>query len=291
MADTAITRGKRPRLTPIALANLDAWVRSPRVVAMLLCLLVYCAMEALADAQMMQVRGVAITLTVPELIFIKLNNGFYLMATLLFLVMISEIPRRINYQNYMLMRATRSRWVLGQCLYCLWLVLLTILVLVVFYAAMASISSGWGGGFTENALIAQGQYEEYESLVPQFVRYGMTPWTACLLAAVPLFFFWMTMVLIILVLGLMGQPLLGPMIYGVLLMAQVTIFWEALPASFPLPYHFANLNIITAAYPEQELQRLTNVLLGYVGLCAGLVGLLLLVGRRADFVFYTDNKE
>ena len=291
MADTAIIRGKRPRLMPIASANLDAWVRSPRVAAMLLCLMVYCAMQVLIDAQTMQVRGVPIALTVPELIFIKLNNGFYLMASLLFLVMVSEIPRRINYQNYMLMRATRSRWVMSQCLYCLWLVVLTILALVVVYAAMASLSSGWGAGFTENILIEQGQYEEYESLVPQFVRYGMTPWTACLLAAVPMFFFWMTMVLLILLLGLMGQPLLGPMIFGFLLLAQVTIFWEALPTGFPLPYNFANLYEITAAYPEQELQRLTGVLMGYGSLCAGLVGLLLLVGRRADFVFYTDNKE
>ena len=102
-------------------ANFDAWIRSPRVWVTALCVVVYCLLQAINSPAEHQVNGLSPAFTLPEMLFLRMTEGFFIMASLLFLVMVSELPRRINYQYSMLMRASRGRWLLSQALYCLWM--------------------------------------------------------------------------------------------------------------------------------------------------------------------------
>jgi hypothetical protein len=286
-----------PKRTPLkgiaamAAANLDAWFHSPRVWMMMICVAVYCLLQASNDAQALLVNGNPIPLTYPEMLFWELDKGFSLMSSLLFLIMVSELPRRIGYQNHMLVRTTRLHWVMAQCLYCMWMVLSMILMLILLYSIFALPHAVHGSGFVENELIQAGQYKEQEALIPTYIRQSTTPITACLLAILPMFFFWITMVLIILLFGLMGLSLLGPLIYGFLLLAHVTLLFEAMPSWLKLPIDFSSLHNITAEYPKEEFSRLRNVLAGYIVLDGLLIAILCLIGKKAELVFFAGNKE
>lgn len=278
-------------LTDMAAANLDAWLHSPRVWMMMICIAIYCLIQSAGDPQTLQVNGSPIPFTYPELLFIKLNSGFFLMSSLLFLIMVSELPRRISYQNLMLIRTTRLRWVMSLCLYCLWMVLFAILMLILLYSMFALPHAAHGAGYTEDALIKAGQFMENEALIPTYIRQSTTPFTACLLAIVPMFFFWMTMVFVILLLGLMGLPLLGPVVYGFLLLSHVTLLHEAMPQWLRLPVAFSTLRNITIDFPAEEFSRLLKTITGYIILDGALIAGLCFVGKKAELVFYSENKE
>lgn len=75
-------------VTQMALSNLDAWVNSPRVLSMIVCMVVYCVMQGVVDQGGFWVAGIELQLTLPEKLFVKLYNSFYSMGSLLFLVMV-----------------------------------------------------------------------------------------------------------------------------------------------------------------------------------------------------------
>ena len=143
-------------VTQMALSNLDAWVNSPRVLSMIVCMVVYCVMQGVVDQAGFWVAGIELQLTLPEKLFVKLYNSFYNMGSLLFLVMVSEIPRRIPFQHMMLIRSTRRKWITSQCLYCALMVMLTILLLCMTYMLVVFPDSPLGNTFTDNEFIAAG---------------------------------------------------------------------------------------------------------------------------------------
>ena len=130
-------------VTQMALSNLDAWVNSPRVLSMIVCMVVYCVMQGVVDQGGFWVAGIELQLTLPEKLFVKLYNSFYNMGSLLFLVMVSEIPRRIPFQHMMLIRSTRRKWITSQCLYCALMVMLTILLLCMTYMLVVFLTARW----------------------------------------------------------------------------------------------------------------------------------------------------
>ena len=165
-------------VTQMALSNLDAWVNSPRVLSMIVCMVVYCIMQGVVDQAGFWVAGIELQLTLPEKLFVKLYNSFYNMGSLLFLVMVSEIPRRIPFQHMMLIRSTRRKWITSQCLYCALMVMLTILLLCMTYMLVVFPDSPLGNTFTDNEFIAAGYYEQEDSFIPAYIRSQFTPWSA-----------------------------------------------------------------------------------------------------------------
>lgn len=157
-------------------ANFDAWIRSPRVWVTALCVVVYCLLQAINSPAEHQVNGLSPAFTLPEMLFLRMTEGFFIMASLLFLVMVSELPRRINYQYSMLMRASRGRWLLSQALYCLWMAAAMVAALVILYCLFALPYAAPGGGWAEDVLIQAEAYAEYEALVPTYIRQGFSPW-------------------------------------------------------------------------------------------------------------------
>ncbi|MEZ7872545.1 MAG: hypothetical protein QMB53_02010 [Eubacteriales bacterium] len=272
-------------------ANFDAWIRSPRVWVTALCVVVYCLLQAINSPAEHQVNGLSPAFTLPEMLFLRMTEGFFIMASLLFLVMVSELPRRINYQYSMLMRASRGRWLLSQALYCLWMAAAMVAALVILYCLFALPYAAPGGGWAEDVLIQAEAYAEYEALVPTYIRQGFSPWGACLLAAGPMFLFWFVMALVILLFSLLGAPMLGPLFYGTALFAPVTILVEAFQNGFPSPINYSTLSNIVYRFRGEEIARLWQVGLYYLVAIALLLGALYLSAKRADLTFYAGNRE
>ncbi len=276
-------------VTKMALSNLDAWVNSPRVICMIVCMVVYCIMQGAVDHGDFWAAGISLPLSLPEKLFVKLYNSFFSMGSLLFLVMVSEIPRRIPFQHMMLIRSTRRKWIASQCLYCALMVVLTILLLCVTYMIVVLPNSPLENTFTDNRFIEAGYYDQEESFIPAYIRNSFTPWSACLVAAVPMFFFWYTMVLVILLCSMMGHPLLAPSLYGFILLAPVTLLTECLPSWLVLPTDFCSMGVIVSECIEGELSHLAVVLIGYLIVDIGLIFILYRIARRTDFAFF-DQK-
>lgn len=280
---------KRP-VIEMALSNLHAWVSSPRVLLMAACLIVYGVMQAVADQQGFWAAGLSLPLTLPEKLFVKLYNSFYNMGSLLFLVMVSEVPRRIPFQRLMLIRSSRRRWLLAQCLYCALMVLMTLLLLSLIYSLVILPGSSLEASFTDDRFIAAGAYAQEESFIPAYIRHSFTPWSACALAALPMFCFWYSMVLLILLCSMLGHPLLGPSVYGFILMSNTALLRECLPQWLRLPTDFSSLGAIVQRCVEGELRHAALVLGVYAAVIALLMLALHIVASRTDFAFF-DEKQ
>ncbi len=276
-------------VTQMALSNLAAWVNSPRVLSMIVCMVVYGVMQGVVDRAGFWAADIELPLTLPEKLFVKLYNSFYTMGSLLFLVMVSEVPRRIPFQHMMLIRSTRRKWIASQCLYGALMVALTILLLSMTYMLVVFPDSPLGNTFTDDAFIAAGCYEQEDSFIPAYIRSRFTPWSACLIAAVPMFFFWYTMVLIIFLCNMMGHPMLAPSLYGLILFAPIILLTECLPSWLVLPTDFISLGAIVSKCVGGELSHLGAVLTGYLAVDTGLIFMLCRLALHTDFAFF-DQK-
>ena len=84
-------------VTQMALSNLDAWVNSPRVLSMIVCMVVYCIMQGVVDQAGFWVAGIELQLTLPEKLFVKLYNSFYNMGSLLFWSWLVKFPAGFHF--------------------------------------------------------------------------------------------------------------------------------------------------------------------------------------------------
>ena len=80
------------------------------------------------------------------------------MTSILFLITVSELPRRMGYQYNMLIRATRYQWLCSQILYCLWMTLLMLLLVVLCAAIFILPGVAPGNGWTDDIRIMQGLF-------------------------------------------------------------------------------------------------------------------------------------
>ena len=83
-----------------------------------------------------------------ETLFAYLDSGFNLTVTsIALLVMMSELPKRVSYQNYTLMRLSRRRWLVSQIIFCTGMVLIFIMLMIVlstlFSLTFVTPGDGW----------------------------------------------------------------------------------------------------------------------------------------------------
>ncbi|MEG0125925.1 MAG: hypothetical protein RR816_07555, partial [Clostridia bacterium] len=90
------------------------------------------------------------------------------------------------------------------------------------------------------------------------------PFSAFAVSLLPIFFFWYTMLLIIMLCSFCGFPMLGTLIYASLLVLNVTILHELLPISIPLPITYATFGSITNAVVNDKGGYLMKCIAGYV---------------------------
>ena len=274
----------------MAKASLDNWLRSPRTVLFVIFTVAQCYVQSRGFLDMSASRPQPMRYL--ESLFYLLGTGGHLTRiSLLFLITVSEIPRRIGFQNLMLIRGSRARWLLSQVSYCLWLALLMTALVALLFSVFLLPAAGRGPGFSETALIAADILRPEEALVPEYVRLHFIPFTACLAALAPLALFWFTMVLLILLCGLMGAPRLGVVLYAFLLVLHMTLLDTSfIPFTLPLPAAYATLLSILSGEPGKEGARLARALAGYTAVIAIFAAALFARVRRADLLFSPENR-
>ncbi|MEG2266287.1 MAG: hypothetical protein RSC68_18385 [Acinetobacter sp.] len=262
------------------------WLHSPRTIISGIIVLALTYMNA---------RSYAFTLESNELyshlgegFFYYLSSGFgnVTLVSALFLVMMAEIPRRTLFQNAMLIRASRLRWLMSQVLFCLMATALMMVLMLLLSMLMTLPVLTPGSGWSDlERLAANPEAEWMMELTPKYIRV-ISPLQASLLATVILFAFWFTMTLIILFCTLLGHPNLGLILYISVLVVQVTVLWEELPQWMRyMPVDFATLTAVGGKFVEHELKTMPIVICTYIGLDLLMIGLMFLKVRTMDLFF------
>lgn len=281
---------KRARVFPafrfkagvIASANISAWMRSPRTAVMLAFIAAICFSGVDAVNRAMAQRGYQ--LAFGEKLFYHLYDGCNIkMTSIMFLVMISELPRRMAFQNDMLIRTKKRTWLAGQLLYCAGTTL-GMLVLVALCAALFSIGHyGPGSGWTETALVESSLLLDEQTVIPKLFRQNLTPLTASGLALVPMLLFWFAITLVILLCSLMGAANLGLLLCGTAIVA------DTLSSAVPVnPLAFSSLWGMGLAWRDAPWQYYGGVIIGYLALEGLLIALCFLSMKYRDVSAFAE---
>jgi hypothetical protein len=272
---------KRPILS-MAMANLESWVHSPRTILMMLFTIMLCYLEVNSTLAMYSREG--FVLNWAETPYILFQNGInILMSSMLIFVMISEIPRMLPYQNYMLIRANRKRWLTSQIVYCLFMLLAITIIITICILLFSLGKTEFGSGWSDTARIAQDENMAFMTVVPKHVREHYAPLTGVFYAAAPVFLFWFSMAMIILLCSLLGSQMIGLVICAFILLANFV-------GSYPLPYPI-NYATVSAMNPDEygpELYRTAAAV--YAGLDMTLILAMYWRISKTDLVFYSENK-
>lgn len=265
----------------IAKSNGISWVYSIRTISLFAFVAAFCSVIVHNHLQSME--GMEISLSFEESLFILINNGFSIttMSTL-FLLMISEIPIQAGYQYKLLIRSSRTQWILSQVLYCLWMVMCMLVLTVTctsVFLSMFAKSSNNGSTIIETSV-------QQRTIIPTYIHERFSLFSACLFAILPIFFFWLTMVLIILFFSLCKLPQLGLMVYMTLLVSNVIVLVEPI-GSIAMPIHYSTLQNITSNAAGMEIETTLKVLLFYLLIDATILIFMMFQVHRADISFRT----
>lgn len=264
--------------------QMSDWIHSPRTIIMTVIILLLTYLYANGYKGMLESSN--LTSYAGEAFYVYLSSGFgnITLTSALFLIMVSEIPRRIAFQNDMLIRSSRGKWLRSQILFCFVVVVLMIVLMSIFSMALTTPSLSPGTGWSDLDRIAADPDVAFEmQLVPEYIR-SIQPWQASLYALAILFAFWFVMVQVILVFSLAGKPNFGLILYVFLLVLHVTIMWERIPG-FRSPANYATLSAVASLYPDEELKKTPIVLAVYAIVSLGLTGLMHLQVRTMDMRF------
>lgn len=229
-------KNKKHPIITMAYGVFHTWVCSPRVVIMVLFLIAI---------SYIQLCGFKITLQqLPysmgwaESCYYILGTGVGLpMSSILYLVMLNDLPLYSGFQNMFLIRSNRRSWILSQVLYAAWASFFMVCIRLVMTLITIRACTENTGGWSETGAILAGFTTADEALVSSFVRTALQPFAAILLSCVVLFLFWFTMTMVILLFSILGKAILGELIYVFLLMANIIIYVEFIPwITIPLKY-------------------------------------------------------
>lgn len=264
------------------------WIHSPRTLIMGIIILLLTLLYANGYKVMLQSSDLFSYFG--ESFYVYLSSGFgnITLTSAMFLIMVSEIPRRIAFQNDMLIRCSRGKWLRSQILFCFLIVSLMLILMTAFCMILTLPSLTSGRGWSDLDRIAADPDASFQmQLVPEYIR-SIPPWQASLLAGANLFAFWFVMVLVILALSLAGKPNFGLILYVFLLVLHVTVMWERIPG-FRSPANYATLSAVASMYPEHELEMFPIVLAVYACIILLMIGIMHLEVRHMDMCF--DRKE
>lgn len=267
-------------------AHLSSWLHSPRTMIMGIVILFSMYINARNFGFNLSVQHH--TAHLGEAIFTYLNQGFKVeMTTVFLLVMVSEIPKRIAFQNTMLLRISRKKWLASQILFCVTVVVLMITLLTAFCTVISLPYIEPGSGWSDLERLAADPDYQYEfQLVPEYIR-GMSPFGACLCAAAVLFSFWITMLLVILLFSIFGQPNLGMLIYVSIIQFALTVRYEWIGIHVPTDY--ATLGAVAYQFSGRELEYLPKVLGVYVLIDLAMIVCMTVRVHHTDLCF--NGKE
>lgn len=264
-------------------AQMSAWIHSPRTVIMGLVLLCFSYMNARSYANMLEVRGFEAHFG--ETLFWYLNTGFSMVMTSTFLlIMVSEIPKRIFYQNYMLIRVRRYKWLASQVVFCLIVSILMLVLITAFCMLLTVPYLVPGSGWSDLDRLAENPDYIYEmQLVNEYVR-AIVPWKASIYAGSIVFLFWFTMLLVILMFSIFGHPNTGLLVYMFILQFALTFRFEMIPG-MRTPIHYATMQAVANQFIGKELKSIPIVLFVYIAIDTFLVVIMMAHVRNEDLFF------
>lgn len=256
------------------------WAHSLRAILMIVFIVLMTYMLARSTENSVLIRGLNVHLG--ETMFSYANMGFNLiMTSVALLVMMSELPKCVSYQNYVMIRMSRRKWLFSLVIFCMVVVLIFVVLMFCFSAvfSFSFISSGDGWSDLERLAVDPDYAYEIQYVSP-YIRV-IPPVLACILASSILYLFWLTMTFVLLLFSLWGAPNAGVVFCVSLVLMNIIILFESLPG-IKLPSHFATLASIASQVHERKFQYIGQVITGYFLLDACLVLLMVVRVKNMD---------
>lgn len=277
---------KKTRLSDalgVARLSLSAWADSPRAPFVLAAMAMMCfgALHELGNTA----RTLGYTISVAEAPLFVFHRQTLLAGTL-FLLLMTDLPRKGRAQNYQLIRTDRTGWLLGQVGYCFVMVAAFMAIMIAFSLLLAlpfmQFANIWSDTIRETELFVPPS----QAVFPLASRQAMTPMGALALNTVLCGSYWLGLSFFILLGGLLGQSL-----YGIIpAMAVQLLPW--LIDTFTL--HGANWfpGAYASAFHPAYQQGNGAIWLSLLGFFFGNTCLLAIMFwrlKKADLVFFTNQ--
>lgn len=139
-----MSKEKPLAIRSILSACLSSWAHSPRTLVLLIFIIMLGISEA--DIAITNFTNQQLQLSSGDVLYYHLAKGFNtIMSSAMFLIMADELPRKISFQNYLLIRTNRVKWLFAQIFMCFILALLMLMLccVTVFLASLTHVSSDW----------------------------------------------------------------------------------------------------------------------------------------------------
>lgn len=227
----------RPNIWILATSNVDSWLHTPRTIVMLIAAVLLCFVETQKLFRLYSITDDSLHMV--ESVFLVAYTGFnILMSSMMFLVTISELPKQIPFQYYLLMRVTRRKWLNSQVLYCLSMVIVFLLLLTICTFAFCLGSTAWQTGWSP---LMTNDVPGVYTFLSDFLVHSFSPSIALILALLPVVGMWFTLSMFLLLTSLFGAANLGLMTAAFVLIVDYISIQTSLPIS---PMQYAMLSSI-----------------------------------------------
>ena len=268
----------------VARMSLSAWADSPRGAFVLLAMAMMCygALRELRLAMLPMGYGIPWA-EAPLFAFHRQS----LLAGTLFLLLMTDLPKKGSAQNYQLIRTSRARWLSGQVTYCLLMVAVFVAVMIALSLLFAIPILQAGNTWSESAREQLGYALPAEASFPLATREAMPPARALLINIALSGAYWLGLALLILFSGLIGQSLFGlvPAMVIQLLPWMVNTFVQMEPIYW-FPGSYATVFLPQyAQFPGRELVAIAV----FLSVDLLLVGLMFWRLKRADLSFVSNQ--
>lgn len=258
----------------------DAWIHNTRTILMLLVLAAATYITVYSYGMELKYSGVTMHLDESIVWFLMTGFNSISLSSLVFLVAISEIPRRIPFMQYSAFRSTKTKWAGSLICYCFLMVIIVVVLLTCLSALFLSQHVTAGSGWSETLRIQNGMPEEF-AYIPAWIRENYTPWQAIVLSVVPIICFWLVMVLSILLFNLINHPMVGLSLFAIILFSGLIFVFENFP-ELQAPMSFSTLLRIVNQYEDTFHNRIRSVFIGYGIIILCQMAVIILVSRKAD---------
>lgn len=285
-------KSKHPWPKPIrslVLSCFDLWVHSSRAILMLFVLFAMAYMTVNSYGKGIAYYNYSMHLDESIVWFLMTGFNSISLSSLTFLVAVSEIPRRIPFQQYSIIRTSRVKWAASLIIYCVMMVLAVVLFITLFAALLLLQYTTPGSGWSDTLRIQNGMAEEL-AYIPSWIRDNYTPWQAAMIAVGPILFFWIVMVLTILLFSLLGYPAIGVSVFAVILFSGLIFVFENYPGLQP-PMTFSTLIRIVSQHEKAYDKRIASVFAGYTGLVVCQILAIVKVAQKADVPTHSLAKD
>ena len=278
------------RTFSLGFSNLDSWIHSPRTVFMLLAILLICytavSRDHLGIRNALMASGSSVSsVSSAELVFLESFRGFnFQFSTMTFLVMMSTFPKRYTYQEWCMIRSSRTKWFHGQILYALMISLFYILLLTAFTFLFSGLQGEKAEGWSDFFLSGEVSYTLI--WIPEEFFARTTPQTATLLLYVPLLLCWFTICMILMAFNLFDRPGAGLATIALLLISNY-IFVQA-----DIPFHPLRYACGSYFYDTEDVVGETWKMLRFYLLTIGFLYLIMRIRlQRMDITAAETQKQ